>query len=124
MVGLDEEALICDFAEAYHVFDWRSLPVKTAAILAVGLGEDSRIMRKISGVPVSINTLLLASIADALHVLVWQNTKDGAKGRNKPTLIAEKLTETPKEESGFNTIDEFRKWREEMIGSDNECQDR
>ena len=118
MVSLDEEALICDFAETYHVFDWRSLPVRTAATLAIGLGEDSRIMRKLSGVPVTVETLLLATIADALHILVWQNTKDGTKGRNRPALIAEKLIQTPKEETGFNTVDDFRKWREEMIGCD------
>lgn len=122
MIGLDEEALICDFAEVYHVFDWRSLPLRTAATLANGLGANSRIMRKISGVPVTMETLLLATIADALHILVWQNTRDGAKGRNKPALIAEKLTETPKEESGFETIADFKKWREELIGCDKECQ--
>lgn len=119
MVGLDEEALICDFAEAYHVFDWRSLPVKTAATLAAGLGANSRIMRKISGVSCTMETLLLATIADALHILVWQNTKDGLKGRNRPTLIAEKLTETPKESDGFDSVAEFRKWRDELIG----CED-
>ena len=118
MVSLDEGALICDFAETYHVFDWRALPVRTAATLAMGLGADSRIMRKMSGVPVTMDTLLLATIADALHVLVWQNTKDGVKGRNRPALIADKLTEAPKEESGFDSIAEFRKWREDLIGSD------
>lgn len=122
MIGLDEEALICDFAEVYHVFDWRSLPLRTAATLANGLGANSRIMRKISGVSVTMETLLLATIADALHILVWQNTRDGAKGRNRPVLIAEKLTETPKEESGFETIADFKKWREELIGCDKECQ--
>lgn len=119
MVGLDEEALICDFAEAYHVFDWRSLPVKTAATLAMGLGADSRIMRKISGVSYTMETLLLATIADALQILVWQNTENGRKDINKPKLISEILTETPKESEGFDSVAEFRKWREEMIG----CED-
>lgn len=30
---------------------------------------------------------LLASIANSLSVLVWQNSKDGAKGKNKPKPI-------------------------------------
>jgi len=123
MVGLDEGALTCDFAEVYHVLDWRALPVKTAATLAMGLGPDSRIMRKLSGVPITMNTLLLAAITDALHVLVWQNTKDGAHGRNRPTLIAEKLMEAHDEDPGFDTVDDFRKWRESMLGSDEEWQD-
>lgn len=118
MIGLDEEALICDFAEVYHVFDWRSLPVKTAAILALGLGPNSRIMRKQCGVSVPLDTLLFATMLDALRILVWQNTEDGAKGRNKPEMFSKLLTETPQEESGFNDIDEFKKWRDSMIGSD------
>lgn len=117
MVGLDEDALICDLAETYHVFDWRALPVRTAATLAMGLGPESRIMRKISGVDQPITLLLLATIADALHVLVWQNTKDGARGRNKPALIAESLISEKKEteSSGFETVEEFRAWRESML---------
>ena len=122
MVGLDEDALTCDFAEVYHVLSWRALPVKTAATLAMGLGPDSRIMRKLSGVQIKMDTLLLAAIADALHVLVWQNTKDGAKGRNRPTLIAEKLLEAPREELGFDTVEDFRKWRDSMLGSEEEWQ--
>ena len=123
MVGLDEDALTCDFAEVYHVLDWRALPARTAAALAMGLGQESRIMRQLSGVPVTIQTLLLAAITDALHVLVWQNTKDGAKGRNKPTLIAEKLMETQHEEIGFDTVEDFRKWRDSMLGSEDEWQE-
>lgn len=124
MIGLDEEALICDFAEVYHVFDWRALPLRTAATLANGLGQDSRIARKLSGLPVKMDTLLLATVADALHILVWQNTRDGKKGKNRPMLIAEKLTETPKEESGFDSVADFRKWRDELIGCDEDCPDR
>ena len=123
MVGLDEDALTCDFAEVYHVFDWRALPVKTAATLAMGLGPDSRIMRKLSGVPITMQTLLLATIADALHVLVWQKTKDGAKGHNRPILIAEKLLEVQSDDPGFDTVEDFRKWRDTMLGSENEWQD-
>ena len=118
MVGLDEDALTCDFAEVYHVLDWRKLPARTAATLAMGLGPDSRIMRKLSGVSVTIHTLLLATIADAVRVLVWQNTKDGAKGRNRPTLIVEKLLDANKGDEGFDSIEAFKAWRDEMTGSD------
>lgn len=123
MVGLDEDALTCDFAEVYHVLSWRALPVKTAATLAMGLGPDSRIMKKLSGVPITMETLLLAAIADAVRVLVWQNTKNGQKGKSPPTLIVERLMDTPREELGFDSVDDFRKWRESMLGSENEWQD-
>lgn len=124
MVGLDEDALTCDFAEVYHVLDWRALPVKKAATLAMGLGPDSRIIRKLSGVPITMETLLLAAIADAVRVLVWQNTKNGQKGKNPPTLIMERLIETPREEIGFDTVEDFRIWRESMLGSENEWQEQ
>ena len=74
MVGLDEGALICDFAEVYHVYDWRRLPASTAATLAMGLGPDSRIMRKISGTPVPMDTLLLAMITDCVRILAWRQS--------------------------------------------------
>ncbi len=124
MVGLDEDALTCDFAEVYHVLDWRALPARTAATLAMGLGPDSRIMRKLSGVPVTMDTLLLATITDALHVLVWQNTKDGAKGRNRPVLIAEKLLDSQTDDEGFDSIEAFKAWRDEMTGSDDSWPDQ
>lgn len=118
MVGLDEGALICDFAETYHVFDWRGLPARTAATLAMGLGPKSRIVKKIGGSEVDMDTLLLATISDALRILVWQNTKDGSEGKNFPTLITERLTGKQTESVGFTTAEEFDAWRAGMIGGD------
>lgn len=115
MISLDEGALICDLAETYHVFDWRALPARTAATLAMGLGPDSRIIRKMCNISLPIETMLLVTIADALHLLVWQNTRDGRRGRNRPELIAERLTGRPAEE-GFLSVEEFKAWREEMTG--------
>lgn len=117
MVNLDETALLCDFAEVYHVLDWRTLPVLTAAALASGLGPNSRIMRKISGAPASAETLLLAMIADALHVLAWQNTKDGVKGRNRPESILQKILDEKQDRKqiGFDSADAFRAWRSSIM---------
>lgn len=118
MVNLDEGALICDFAEVYHVLDWRSLPVLTAATLAMGLGPNSRIMKKISGTSVDADTLLLAMIADALHVLIWQNTKDGVKGRNRPKRIMQTILggDQDKETESFDSVEDFRNWHATMTG--------
>lgn len=91
MVAADEQALICDFAETYHVFDYKALPVTTAALLASGLRENSRIKMILAGITVSQDTLLLASAVDALHVLVWTKTKDAQHGRNRPKSIAQAL---------------------------------
>lgn len=120
MVALDETALICDFAERYHVLDWRALPVYTAAALAAGLEADSRIMRKISGAPADVQTMLLAMIADALHVLAWQNTKDAASGKNRPKSIVQAiLGDTRDPVEGFASVEDFRAWRASMTGGEN-----
>lgn len=120
MIAADEAALICDFAETYHIYDFRALPARRAAVLACGLREDSRIMRKLSGVPASLQTMLLAMIADAVRILIWQNTRDGAKGRNKPKSILDQLAARGQagETASFATAEEFEAWRSAMLGGD------
>ena len=118
MVGLDEGALICDFAEVYHVYDWRRLPASTAATLAMGLGPDSRIMRKISGTPVPMDTLLLAMITDCVRILAWRQSKDGQRGRNPPESLVERLlgSKASRETgAGFDSPDDFRAWRNSIM---------
>mgnify|MGYP002517695515 CR=1 FL=1 len=117
MVGLDEGALTCDFAETYHVLDWRALPARTAATLAMGLGPDSRIMQKISGARVPLDTLLLAMIADVVRILAWMQTKDGVKGRNRPASILENLTGTGQDDeaASFDSPEAFDAWRASIL---------
>lgn len=84
---MDEGSLVCDFAEVYHLYDYKALPLRTAAALFAGLGADSRIMLKLSGSRVDSQTALLAIIADRLGQLVWQHSPDGQTGRNRPKSI-------------------------------------
>ena len=56
MINLSEYALICDFAETYHIFDYRSLPVKLAATLSAGLRDDSRSKMIMADIPVPPDT--------------------------------------------------------------------
>lgn len=119
MIAVDEAALRCDFLEIYHIMDYRTLPARQAALFACGLPERSRIVRKLTGAAAAPETLLLAVIADALRVLVWQNTRDGAEGRNQPRSIVEALT-GPKETEGFDSAEDFIAWRASMLdGGDN-----
>lgn len=118
MVGLDEEALICDLAETYHVYDWRSLPVMTAAALAMGLRPTSRIAQKLSGAPAAPDTILLAMAVDALRLLVWQNTKDGTHGRNRPKSVLQAILRGDKAKEhvpGFDSAEDFNAWRATMM---------
>lgn len=121
MIHTDRNALLCDMAETYGVYDLGALPVSTVATLAAGLRDDSRIKIKMSGAKVPRNTLLLALIADRLSLLWWAKTKDGEKGRNRPhSLAAEFLgidtaEKTTYKANAYSTADEFEAARAEMI---------
>ena len=119
MICIDEAALICDFAETYQIYDWRSLPATYAATLAAGLRESSRIMMRLAGAKLTTEQSLLACIADHVRLLVWQNTADGHAGANAPKSILHMLTEqssSDEESVGFDSTSDFKAWRETMIG--------
>lgn len=119
MIKLDESALICDFAETYHILDYRALPLKTAAVLASGLRDNSRIMMKISGLQISPETALMAAAVDRLSLLFWAKTKDAEKGNNRPESILAKLTGeiTTKDSDlrSFDTAEEFEAARQRIL---------
>ena len=69
------------------------MPLKTAAALAYGLPDDSRSKRAISKQPAELKILLLAAICDRLSILIWQNTKDAQRGKNKPTMLLDLFTQ-------------------------------
>ena len=54
MLNTDEEALICDFAEIYRIYNYKEIPCKMAAIYAKGLKENARIKMKLAGVKVTM----------------------------------------------------------------------
>lgn len=97
MINADEEALICDLAETYHIYDYKTLPCKTVAILANGLRTDSRIAMTIAKTKAPIPELLLAAIADNTRMLGWLQSADGAKGVNKPASILQMLMSVTQE---------------------------
>lgn len=114
---MDEAALECDFAETYHIYDYRALPARKAALYACGLRAGSRIMRKLSGAPADLRDVLLAVIADATRTLIWQNTKDGVEGRNQPaSFLRIMIGEKENESHGFDSVEEFTAWRSNMLG--------
>lgn len=99
MLHNDEDALICDFAEVYHVFDWRALPVHLCATLAAGLRENSRSKLALAGLKVPFDTQLAAGIYDKLAFIAWSKTDDAQKGRNRPESIVQKLSAKQKKET-------------------------
>lgn len=86
-----KDELICDMAETYGIYDLRALPVRTLAVLACGLGRNSRVWAKTQGFKAKWSEIMLAMCADRLAVLAWQNTESGSTGENFPTMLAPEL---------------------------------
>ena len=120
MIKEDEDALICDLAETYQIYNYRQLPLKMVAVFSSGLKEDSRIKMKLSGQTVPSETLLLASMVDKLNTLVWFKTKDGQKGKNMPPSIVSILTGQEKSDVNkdmvvFNSGEDFINRRKMLL---------
>jgi hypothetical protein len=115
MIKVDENALICDLAETYQIYNYRQLPPSTVAIFSIGLRDDSRIKMKLSGAKVSPNILLLSGIVDRLNLLLWTKTKDAEKGINKPKSILDELYNKKSDISAFASGKEFEEERQRLI---------
>lgn len=92
MTARDEDALICDFAETYHILDYQAIPCRLAATLAAGLPAGSRIRRSLANLRVTPEVFLLAACADALRTMLWFQSKDGKKNRGRPKSMLAALS--------------------------------
>lgn len=118
MISHDEDALICDLAETYHIYDYRQLPPSRVAVFAIGLKDNSRIKMKLSHQKATLETILLAGIVDRLSILVWGKTEDGQKGRNKPAMMTDALINkepTTTDVIVFNSGKDFHESRNRLI---------
>ena len=117
MLSTDEDAVICDLAETYQIYDYKDMPPDKVATFCSGLRDDSRIKLKMTGQKVKLDTMLLASIVDRLSILVWTKTKDGQKGRNQPKSIVDSINKPVevKEELVFATGEDFEKARNKIL---------
>lgn len=117
MISMDEEALICDLAETYGIFDYRSLPVKTVATLSCGLRDTSRIKMKMSGVALSFDRLMLVNIYDKVSWIAWSRSKDAQDGGHPPESLLSKILNRDLESNEliFNSGEEFDIYWEKAI---------
>lgn len=110
MLQKNEDAVVCDFAETYGVLDLYGLPCETAATLAAGLRENSRIRMELTGARVTPELYIAAICADALNWLRWAQSTDARHNRNRPKSIAAALSEEKKKETdveSFATAEDF-----------------
>nr|DAP24885.1 MAG TPA: protein of unknown function (DUF5361) [Caudoviricetes sp.] len=117
MIDTDEDALICDLAETYHIYDYRQLPAYKVAVFSVGLRDNSRIKMQMSQQKAPFDTLLLAGVLDRLSILTWFKTKDGQKGNNRPISVVDKLIGEVQEskEMVFASGEDFEEMRQKIL---------
>ena len=113
MIAADEDALKCDLAEEYHIYDYRSLPVDMAAAFSAGLRYDSRIKMKLRGDKLPPDIVLLALIHDRLTDIAW--SLSGSE--EKPEHIADLLIRGREEKNsiGFDSAEEYERAREWIL---------
>ena len=116
MIVLDEDALICDLAETYNVLDFRALPLKTAAALACGLRENSRIKCKVRNERYSVDTLLVAAAVDRLSHIIFMLSKNG-NSANRPESILKLLLgqKIISENEIFDSVEDFKNRRKTIL---------
>lgn len=122
MVVFDEDALICDMAETYGIFDMYAMPAQVAATLAVGLRDNSRIKIKMSGMKMDFEKYILAALFDKVNWLCWTKTKDAQHGTHIPKSILDLLLQTGSNSEGsdefmvFEGPEAFNEARQKLLG--------
>ena len=117
MLELDENALICDLAETYGIYNYRSLPATLVATFSIGLRENSRIKLKIADSKVDSEQMFLAAIVDRLSMLIWMQSEDGRNNTNRPkSILADLLgTENKTQYDTFQSGEDFHKaWNDNI----------
>ncbi len=120
MIAVDEDALICDLAETYHIYDYRSLSPKMAAIFSCGLRDDSRIKLKLANSKYPMELLLDVLTYDAVNWLRWSRSKAAHDGEKPPERIYDKLLGIDKDTKdsdvvAFDSPEEFEAARKRIL---------
>ena len=109
MLSADRDALLCDLAETYQIYDVYGFRPRQVAIYAAGLRGDSRIKMKMDGVHPRLSLEIFAHIADELALLRYYFTaKDGD---DTPVLFTDLIRESYYEKTssseGFDSGEAF-----------------
>lgn len=118
MRAIDNDALICDFMQYYHIRDMMSEGIRRAAVLACGLPEESRIMRKLRGQKISAEFLYKAAILDTVRSIEHAYYQAHSRRRlTKPKSILGEILGSEKntDVKAFSSKEEFEKARERFI---------
>lgn len=107
-------------AEVYSIYNFYELTPEYVAILAVGLDDNSRTKRKLTGQKIKSDTYLLATLCDDLNMLLY-GIADPKKRGNPPKSILDRLLGNDDQETSnvFETPDDFRSAWREIVGGKN-----
>ena len=118
MINTDKGLLECDLAETYGIYDFERLPLLKAATFSCGLLDNSRIKMAMSGMRVSMETLLLASAVDRLSFIAWSKTEDAQNGNGRPKSIVNAILNPQESDTEtFTSADEFERMRQQLLGN-------
>lgn len=114
MLTTDKDALICDLAETYGIYDMNAYPVRTIATLSAGLRENARIKTKAAKIRMPYDTLILAALFDRVGSLMYMLSDH--KGNAPDSLLNELLgIDQQKQCKGFKTVEEFERERQRIL---------
>lgn len=112
-----ESELICDFAEYYHILDYKSIEPGLAGVLLDGLRPESRTKMKLNNQKITLEQTLLAIIADGIKGLIYQNSRK--KNKKVPESILKILINGKNESKlskGFESAADFEKSWQRITG--------
>ena len=107
-----EDALVCDLAEYYGIYDYRQFSLRYIATLAVGLRADSRVKGYINGIEQPPVGITLVQMLDAIQYFAYAMAggKEAPKSALNAYLTAKKTTD------GYDTGEDFENAREAILG--------
>ena len=101
----DRDALICDLAETYHIYDMRQFPLSYIATLATRLPMNSRSVQAVNKLPVPFETFLLAQLVDEVRFFRYSFSNDAKHKRNRPKSIVQSLLDMNKPKENYEVFD-------------------
>lgn len=118
IIQVAKNELVCDLAQVYGIFDYKNMPARLIATLAIGLEENSRVMKKLAGQTYNLQEMLLATIADRLSLLIYMQRGD--KRAPKPELLTEilagnKHSKKKTEVTAYLSPDEFEAAKRKIL---------
>lgn len=127
MIQEGEDDLICDLAETYGIYNYKSLPVQLVATFSYGLSENSRIKRKLRGEKETTEQYqqrILIAIFDRINWLAWSRTEDAANNVNRPESLYDKIYNPHKDDDkkvvSFRSGEDFMKeWNRRISNANN-----